>query len=146
MHVITHGTWSRYSPAALPKGAPSNTIFCRSDSDGADWYEYRRTNFNADSVKLNAYYREEAGGLVVGAAVYEADRLFPDNQTVLEVTGYTGNDPQADFGNKLYNPADATFSDWTPERKAMPPSPTETKILNALDAIVARLEKLEKKG
>jgi hypothetical protein len=146
MNIIEHGSWLPYKPEQLPPNAPPNTLFAKRESDGVDWYEYVNSgeSFGKDSVKLTAIWRDYAGGYVVGPAVYDATMLFPAGHIVFEITDYAGSDPQTEFGNKVFEPAAQTFSEMVPSpQSAMPLTPTEQKILGALDAITARLEKLE---
>lgn len=142
--VIGHGAWEEYRPGLVPVEAPRGAIFARRTDDQVDWYDYvnDRDNFAPENVKFAAIIRDYAGGYVVGAAVYDATMLFPAGQIVGEITDYTGTDPQTDLGNKLYDPATGTFSDYTP-----PPVRTafEQQVLTALDGITSRLEALEKK-
>ena len=146
MAHIDHGKWKTYTPAKMRKDAPPNALFARRESDGVDWYDYVHpgNNFAADTVKIAVDWRDYAGGYVVGPAVYDATMIFPPDHIVMEIDDYTGTDPQTDLGNKLYDPATGVFSDQPP---LPPPAPTATemKMLNALDAIAARLDKLEKK-
>lgn len=151
MSIIDHGNWVRYKPEKPPKDAPGNAMFARRESDGMDWYDYvapGTTNFAVGTVKFAAMWRDNVGAYVVGPAVYDASAIFPADHIVGEIDDYVGDDPQTDIGNMIYDPATGDFRSQPPPPPPppLPPSPTETKILNALDAIVARLEKLEKKG
>jgi hypothetical protein len=115
MSIIKHGKWLSYKPSKLPEGAPINALFARRESDGVDWYDYVNSgrNFGADTVKLMASWRADIGGFVIGPAVYDATMLFPAGQFVLEITGYTGTDPQAEFGNKVYDPETGSLHSMT---------------------------------
>jgi hypothetical protein len=55
---------------------------------------------------------------------------------VREITDYTGSDPQADFGQKLYDPATDAFSDLPP----LEPPAGIASLLDRVAAIEARLE------
>jgi len=135
MNIIDHGAWVRYQPATT-EGYPTGALFARREADGWDWYDYTRhpsSPFVSDStVKFTAAARPE--GFIVGAAVYDPTRLFPPGQSVYEITDYTGNDPQADFGNKVYDPVTKTFSDYV-----------FPAVDDPLVEIRRRLEALEKK-
>lgn len=111
MNIIEHGKWLPYRPSELPPDAPANAMFAQRDVDQIDWYDYVNSgeNFGVDSVKLAAIWRDPVG-YVVGPAVYDATMLFPARHIVLEVTDYSGSDPQADFGNTVYDPATHTFA------------------------------------
>jgi hypothetical protein len=135
MAFIDHGTWQAYVPATLPIGAPSGALFVRRDSDGVDWYDYVKagSNFTAGSVKFTALWQDLYSSYVCKVATFDETMLFPTGQMVREITGYGGSDPQADFGQKLYDPATDTFSDipypvWPP------------RAANDLEARVAALE------
>ena len=144
MTHIDHGKWKRYTPATVREDAPQNAMFAHRESDGQDWYEYVHpgTNFAAETVKIAADWRDGVSAYVVGPAVYDATMIFPANSIVFEIDDYTGSNPQADLGSKVYDPTTGAFSD-VPPPPPPPPSKSETAILSALDAIMARLEKLE---
>jgi hypothetical protein len=145
MEIRDHGFWIKYIPATAREGAPTGTMFALRVEDDTDWYDYVNpgTNFLPDSVKFAAIQREGIG-YVVGPAVYDATRIFPAEHIVCEILGYTGNDPQADFGNKVYDPSAGSFNNLPPPLPP-PPSDTETQILSALSSIMERLDKLERK-
>lgn len=115
MRIIRHGKWSLYKPSEPPPGAPPNALFARREGDDVDWYDYVNSgeNFGTDTVKLMAIHRDYAGGYVVGPAVIDATMLWPAGHIVVEIEGYTGGDPQAEFGNKLYDPETGSFRPWT---------------------------------
>jgi len=144
MTHFDHGNWIAYKPEKMPEAAPPNTLFAKRESDGVDWYDHVNGGaFSEGTVKIAAIMREGIG-YVVGPATYDATRIFPAGHIVAEIGDYTGSDPQKDFGNKVYDPVADTFSDQPPPAPP-PPSPTEAKILTALDSIMGRLERLEKK-
>lgn len=144
MNIKDHGKWLPYKPETMPPNAPNGALFCKRESDDQDWYQYVNpgTNFEPDTVKFAALWQESIGGYVVGAVVYDATMLFPANQLLREIFGYTGTDPQTELGNKLYDPAAGTFT--LPVLPEPVPSPFETKVLTLLDDLVGRIEKLEK--
>jgi len=140
MNVIEHGKWEIYVPSVLPENAPSSALFARRESDGQDWYDYVNppaTNFATDTVKFMAIWRDYAYGYVVGPAVYDATLLWPPGHLVWEITDYVGNDPQADFGNKLYNPDTGEFTDQGPH--PAPVSPSREMLLKQLQSIATVL-------
>jgi hypothetical protein len=171
MTIIDHGTWVPYKPQKRAENMPPHVIYLKRTSDGADWYEYvrpdflrlypqesgayegetgkpvlvkcdRPSRFKPGSVFCNIYRHQELGENMVGTAVRDPTILFPTDQQVIEITGHQGNgDPHKDFGGKVYR--DGKFTD--PVWPKAPPSPVERKILEALDAVIARLEKLESK-
>jgi hypothetical protein len=145
MNVIDHGNWLRYTPTEFPEGVPKAAMFAQRESDGVDWYKHSSggENFGADTVKFTALWHEGIGYLV-GAANYDVTMLFPPGHIVGEITDYTGSNPQADLGGKLYDPDEGAFREAPPPPAPMP-TPTESKILTALDSIMDRLEKLERK-
>jgi hypothetical protein len=113
MTTIDHGLWNAYTPATTPAGAPPNALFARRASDGVDWYDYVNdgSNFTPAYVKIAALYRDASGQYIVGPAVYDPTAMFPQGCIVHEVTDYTGSDPQADLGNKAFDPATGVFTD-----------------------------------
>ena len=132
MEIKNHGSWKQYQPTTPPKAAPANTLFSRRESDGVDWYAYVNSgeNFAADSIKITT--RE--GGFV-GAAVADPTMLFPGDGGLLEVIGYSGDDPQKAFGGKIYDAAGKAFRD--------PPPP---EAVPSMADLLKRLEALEAKG
>jgi hypothetical protein len=143
--IVDHGNWVMYTPAT-PKAehVGHHVMYARRDSPEADdWYEYvARRPFGDTSVVMTVQHTAE--GDVVQAATFDPSEIFPAGMGVIEETEYTGNDPQTDFGQHSYS-ADARRIGGRfvpPERK---PDAIETRILQALDAIVERIEKLEAK-
>jgi hypothetical protein len=117
MSIIEHGDWTSYSPDPHPEDAPLNAMFARRDGDAQDWYSYVNlpaANFQPNSVKMTIY-RQGKHGPTVGAAVFDATMLYPGSALVVEDTGYSGTDPQADYDRKIYDPETQTFSDPPPE-------------------------------
>ncbi|MGY3535777.1 hypothetical protein [Bradyrhizobium sp. USDA 4452] len=107
MNIINHGTWTRYEPDPYPADLPPGVIFAKNDATGQDWYDalYGETPLcAADSVKVTAT-KEADGSWRLQAANKDATKVFPIGGLLLEITGYTGADPQADFGQKRYDPA-----------------------------------------
>jgi hypothetical protein len=137
MNIINHGKWLPYKPQCMPPSAPPNTLFARREGDQIDWYDYVNSgkNFGVSSIKLMAIWREAAGGFVVGPAVVDATMLFPPNHIVFEITDYTGSDPQAEFGNKIFRPDTGTFIDAPP-----PAAHPSAKLIEELTARIAALE------
>ena len=107
MSVIDHGNWQLYTPATVPPGAPSNTMFA--SRDGTDWYQYVHvsSNFRPDTVKLTVFDN------IVAAATTDPTTLFPGNALVLEVTDVPLDDLYS-WSRKVYDPATQTFSDPAP--------------------------------
>lgn len=105
--IISHGDWARYTPDPWPEHFPAEVMFCRRESDGVDWYYHLNAvgSFNLFSVKCTV-----ADDIVL-AATTDQSRLFPQGCTVIEIFGYTGSDPQADFGGKVYDPVANTIGD-----------------------------------
>ena len=98
MHIINHGTWSRYTPSPYPKDIPANVLFCSRDSDGKDWYELVREKqtFADGSAKMTVYDN------IVRAVYVDESFLFPQGCMLLE---------QADFGGRFYNAETNTLED-----------------------------------
>lgn len=141
MNTIDHGQWDIYVPASLPEGAPANALFARRQGDGVDWYDYVNdsSSFNPAYVKIAAFYRTATSEYIVGPAVYDATEIFPGRVCIIhEVTDYAGSDPQADLGNKAFDPATGTFTD-----PIMPPSALAVA-LQDMDKRFAALEARQK--
>lgn len=134
MIITEHGIWLPYTPGTLPENAPPSAIFVRRESDGVDWYDYVNsgTNFDPGSIKMTVVGPSN----VVGAAVFDPTMMFPgSNALVLEVFDVVTDDPQAMFGNKIYNAADGTFTDRPPPQ---PPAGVRS-MLDRLAALEAKL-------
>jgi hypothetical protein len=105
MKMINHGTWSSYVPNPIPQGLMPNTLFAKSDTTAQDWYDalYNKTSplLAAGSVAITAM-KDDSGVWRTMAATKDATALFPARQLLLEVTGFTGTDPQLYFGGKQY--------------------------------------------
>lgn len=140
MGIIEHGDWTQYDPDPYPPDAPAGVMFARRDSDDQDWYKYVHppaTNFQPNSVRMTVY-RQALHGPTVGAAVYDATALWPASACVIEETHYTGSDPKADYGGKLYDFATQTFSDPPPPEPLVAPEIRElTDRIAALEAASA---------
>lgn len=136
MNVIEHGHWTLYVPArpyyrfeaAAAQGL--NVLYARRAGDDRDWYVYVNDEnpFQDGSVRMIVHPQRD--GWIVGAATFDATAAWPANALLLEVTDYTGTDPQADFGNKVYDAATGTFSDRVPPEN---PLPDVLKRLEALE-------------
>lgn len=136
MNIKDHGRWAAYRPDPRPEGLPASVLFARRESDGKDWYEYIREEgaFQEGSIKLTVF-----DGDVVGAAVFEADRLWPGyGQRVLEIIGITSADPQKEFGNKLYDQVTSSFAEPPPPPAASPQGPTTAELLERIKALEAK--------
>jgi hypothetical protein len=133
--IVDHGRWALYQPDTLPEQAPSGALFARRESDGVDWYDYVRSgvNFGPDTVKFTALWQDIHNGYVVGAATRDVTRLFPAEQLVREIIDYHGGDPQAELGNRLYDPD-------THRLRAPPILPPPDLDFRRLEARVAAIE------
>ena len=146
MNVIEHGNWVRYQPDVIRADAPLNTMFCRRESDGVDWYDYVHPggNFNSNTVKFTAMMRDGIG-YIVAAATTDATAMFPADHIVGEITDYVGTDPQGDLGNKVFDPATGAFTAQPAARHVVVETEAEKLILQTLGKISDRLAALEKK-
>jgi hypothetical protein len=140
-----HGTWTRYTPANAPGIFPTNTLYARRDRDGVDWYDYVKDNhFEKNSIKLTVRAWKEGGPVIVSAPQLEASHLFPADHRVIEIEGdYSNLDEEArikQFAGKVIDLQTGRLSERPPP--TLPPSPLEEK----LDAIMARLERLERRA
>jgi hypothetical protein len=139
MTSIDHGQWHGYVPQTFPDGAPAGTLFTRRDSDGIDWYQYIKdgTAFQSGTVKFAARFNEQYQAFLVSVALYDPTMMFPGNQIIREITDYTGSDPQADFGSKIYDPNTDTFSDPPPFTGW--PTPASRSVEERLAALEAKV-------
>ncbi|GAA0005353.1 hypothetical protein [Bradyrhizobium elkanii] len=136
MEIINHGTWSGYVPDPYPANLPPNISFAKNDESGRDWYDalYSETPLcAADSVKVTAT-KEADGSWRLQAASVDATRVFPHSQLLIEIIGYAGTNPQADFGQKRYDAATNTISEF----QKPPRSVTPRQIRLALNQIGLR--------
>ncbi|MCP1558397.1 UNVERIFIED_ORG: hypothetical protein M2438_002481 [Methylobacterium sp. SuP10 SLI 274] len=114
--IIDHGTWVPYTREAVvsPEGfplVPAGTMFCRRESDGADWYDFSRAqdSFAAGSI-LIACLKTDIGWVTQGVFA-DFGRMFPQNQMLIELQGWEGEKPHNEFGMKIYDPVAQTFTD-----------------------------------
>jgi hypothetical protein len=155
MNVIEHGVWRLYVPpiehqVKIDTGLPLSIMYAKRDGDNMDWYAYTKgealaQHFVADNVKATVYWQEAYNAHVVGAASRDISLLFPasvDSTIIIEIEGYTGTNPQADFGNKIYNVDDKTFTD-LPAREV---GPSVAELFVQLKEANARIAKLEAKN
>ena len=63
------------------------------------------------TVKCSAVFQPGFNAYIIGPAVYDVTKVFPVNQYAFVIEGYTGTDPQADFGGKEYKPLEGTIND-----------------------------------
>jgi hypothetical protein len=149
MSTIDHGKWVLYTPAqeAIPAGFPLGAIHAKREGDAVDWYTYIRSgaHFGKDNVKGAAWWREDRQCYTVGPATKDVTAIFPADCYVFEVTDYTGTDPQADYGGKIYHPEDGTFEEYVPPPPEARSSPF-TELQAKFDALLARVAKMEKSG
>lgn len=134
MKIIDHGSWSRYVPKIRPEHLSENinVLFCK-NKDGKDWYDYLQGNeFAPSSIKLTVMEG------IVRAAVRDASRLFPQNCQVLEIIGDQVSDPQAKYGDRIYDAVAHSF-------KSQPPPPQVPDLLDTIKQLTARIEELERR-
>jgi hypothetical protein len=163
MTIKDHGTWSLYTKPAPPPPlppcspddkeelerrsklppnivehvVPANAAHARR-ADGKDWYDYLdEAPFGRGGVVLMI-----DGDIVVGTA-RDGSRIFPDNVTIIEITGYRGDDPDADFLNTRYDARRQTFEDVPLNRRAVV---TLDDLRKLVCDLIARVEALEKSG
>lgn len=112
MEVTHHGEWELYRPTTPHPHAMANTMYARRKSDGTDWYDFVHPNDKFAKGSVIATIVKTELGLMIGAAVYEGDRLFPESH-LIEIQGYEGNNPQKSFGSHFYDPVTNTISEDT---------------------------------
>jgi hypothetical protein len=117
--ITDHGFWSRYTPDKLPDWAaalpvpPGQVVyFYRRESDGKDWYEYRKTAFPADSVVATTLRDPTNGVETVMAIVRNPQDIDPISQRVIEISGVDPENPKPWqlFEQLTYHPDTVTFS------------------------------------
>jgi hypothetical protein len=100
--IVSHGTWATYVPDPWPLGLPNNIAFCQSDTDGTDWYQFQTSGVSQESVKM-VCMKDTANQWRVVIATVDASRLFPENKLLIEVYDGDLNDPQATYGQMVYD-------------------------------------------
>lgn len=148
MAHINHGSWVRYQPTETRAGIPLTVMYARRESDGLDFYDFVQppaTPYAEGNVAIAVMWREEYNAYIVGAAVFDPTAMFPAGHTIVEIDDYTGTDPQTDLGGRAYDLETMTLGEVPVFVMEDPIMETQTKILSALDSIMARLDKLEKK-
>lgn len=96
--ITNHGTWSRYVPEKPHPHAPANTMYCRRDGDGVDWYEFQKT-LDPDTVKCTVR------DCVVQAVYRDASFLFPQECMLIEIDDRETEKPYKKY-RQLYYDAD----------------------------------------
>ncbi len=157
-----HGVWRRYYPPVPPNGAPRNAMFLKRDGDDFDWYEYanveegnehhkdRKVQFDKASVKCVVETVKEKDGkdvAVIRAAAVDAPRLFPDGCRIIELTEILREQDEdaliKEFSTRRINIKTGVLGEkWKP---AGPEPRMDERVADALEMILARLEKLEGK-
>ncbi|UYW27730.1 hypothetical protein OKC48_04240 [Methylorubrum extorquens] len=114
--IIDHGNWVPYTkpPVLSPEGyplAPPDTMYCKRESDGADWYDIARAegSFAEGSVLVSCISTNL--GWITQAVGTQPQRMFPQNCMLIEVQGFEGEKPQEAFGMKVFDPEALTFSE-----------------------------------
>lgn len=114
--IVNHGSWLPYTQDAVlsPEGhplVPAGTVFCRRESDGVDWYDFSRTEGSfAEGSVLIACLKTELGYITQGVFT-DPQRMFPQNQMLIEVQGWEGEKPHNEFGLRVFDPEALTFSE-----------------------------------
>jgi hypothetical protein len=132
--VTQHGFWERYEPAPedIPENFPPSALFLRRVSDQMDWYEFVRAGhgFEPDSLKatvgqiilgqqlgaISTFVQRIAGKWIILAVADEIDRLFPQNNLLIEIKDVDPNigDPQTAFGQRVFDPNTNEIGDVLP--------------------------------
>lgn len=135
--TITHlGIWQLYQPEVWPEELPKNTLFCRRESDGVDWYEFRKS-LRDDTVKMTV--ADMVGGFKkVQIATRDVSMVWPVNALLLEVDGITEDDPQETYRWMEFLPETNSFQPMAPEL-INPPSPIDL-LMTEIKALRERLE------
>ncbi len=148
MNIIEHGKWQIYTaPDELLERRnltrQHGVVFSKRVDTGEDWYDYSLARFAAKTTVLITMIEQPPDGLVTGAANTNYNFIFPANGELIEVTDYSGSDPQADFGNKIYDPEEQTFTDRPPMQPQADPEVAELK--KAVEGMRKLLAKLAAK-
>jgi len=166
MAVIDHGFWIGYIPAEHPEDAPRGAAFCRRESDGFDWYEYvnvedgneahkaRVKQFQIGTVKCVVEPKgrgkeNEPVEPIVRCAAVDETRLFPQDCQLIELDDVKRPQDEAalieEFANRRIDLKTGKIgARWEPPPRPEPP--IDNRVADALEMILARLEKLEGKG
>ena len=129
--IRDHGDFAIYDPPEHPLKV-HRVVFCKRVSDGCDWYKLVRELRGTGTLKMILVRDDDE--LVVRGISHDAEKLFPGNGRLVEVSGET--DPQV-FANKHFD--GKTFI----ERVPKPPLPTIIDIL--IEELGLDAEKLRRK-
>jgi hypothetical protein len=152
MSTIDHGKWVLYTPETVPEWFPKGAIHAKRESDQVDWYTYIKggAHFGKENVKGAAAWWGSRDCYIVGPATKDVTAIFPADCYVFEITNYTGIDPQKDYGGKIYHPENGTFEEYVPppppQARDVGPPPAFVELQSKYDALLARIDKLEKSG
>ncbi|MGJ4961348.1 MULTISPECIES: hypothetical protein [unclassified Bradyrhizobium] len=114
MNIIDRGYWASYIPDPFPPELAINTAFAKRESDGLDWYEalYGETALFAPGTVKATVWQLPNGDWQVQAVDRDPSRMFPPGARVIEIEGYTGSDPFADFSGKKFDPVAMSVADF----------------------------------
>ena len=165
MAVRDHGFWKQYIPAEPPTGIPRGAVFCKRESDGFDWYEYvnvekgnaahkgRVKQFKPGTVKCviepkGRGKEDEPVEPIIRTAAVDETRLFPQDCQLIELEDVKRDQNEAalieEFVNRKIDLKTGELGEkWEPR---MPEPQIDTRVADALEKILARLEKLEGKS
>jgi hypothetical protein len=106
MKILDHGKWIAYEPDVPHKDAPLNTMYCRRESDGMDWYDYIRSGkrFSKDTIKFMAMEHGPNTGFIIGPVTKDVTKLFPAGHIVGEILDCGSLNSQKEFGQRIYDP------------------------------------------
>jgi len=141
--IKEHGQWEAYKPTS-PRPFPGRTqegpimqqhvlMYARRIDTGDDWYDYRK-QFNGDTVLMTIWPSHLDGPLVVQAVTRDVQMIFPAGAMLIELQGYTGDDPFAEFSGTVYENGTLTGSKYQPKTR---------NLLQELDDVKGRIERLE---
>lgn len=142
--IKEHGTWEAYVPTATPKalephGAPPGTMFARDAGTQQDWYDYVASKpFGEHAVVMTVEHTPN--GELVQAVTTDPTAIFPAGMKVIELTDYDGDEAFGDLHWRRYNSDARKIGD----RFVAMPVPSLHDVMRTLDAIMRRLERLER--
>ncbi|MFB0490178.1 hypothetical protein ABIE45_002764 [Methylobacterium sp. OAE515] len=117
--VKDHGTWKPYKPDPLPEWAQDlvtiggTVVFLKRETDGLDFYDFRKEEPFAENAVVAAALPDPATGLEIVKSVFrDTSMMFPTNQRLIEIDGVDPSitDPHNLFTEQLFDPAALTFS------------------------------------
>lgn len=124
-NIIDLGLWAAYDPEVLPDwvldAAPGQRfLFVKRDSDGIDWYQFRKAADSfTDGYLIATTIKENTSGHEIVQGIHR-DRTtiaVPNGMRVIEIEDVSPDDPTPwkTYEGRVFDPAALTIGDvWTP--------------------------------